>query len=116
MRRPLSLLLFVPVVVLFACGDHPGGTVGDACDTRGSSSECEAGYVCDDVDWGGSSSDGLGDDTGSGRFCLKRCDDHGDCDPSERCNGVSGDDGKACHPNDDSDDDDLGDDGLGNKK
>lgn len=98
MRREglLGLFLF-GAAALVACGDHPGGTVGAACSDVGSADECEPGEVCDEID-------------GGEAYCLLRCGDHSDCDPNERCNGVSKDSGKACHPQDADDDDDPDDD------
>jgi hypothetical protein len=89
--------LFAALGLSAGCGSHPGGTVGAACSDIGSSDECASDEVCDAIEGG---------DT----YCLLRCSDHADCDAAERCNGVSGDSGKACHPKDDDDSDDDGDD------
>lgn len=73
-------------LALLACGDdHPGGTVGAACSNVGSSDECEGGEVCEAIADGDA-------------YCLLLCDDQAECDATERCNGLSGDSGKACHP------------------
>lgn len=80
-----------------ACGGHPGGTVGDPCDSPGSSSECNGNEICDSI-YDGSA------------YCLQICSEHSDCASGERCNGVTNDDVKACHP--EGDDDTFDDDGV----
>lgn len=95
-RHVLASLLFLGAGFV-ACGGHPGGTVGDPCDSRGSSGECDGNQVCDSIDDGS-------------LYCLQICSDHSDCASGERCNGVSGNDLKACHP--ESDDDAFDDDGV----
>jgi hypothetical protein len=80
----------------FACGDHPGGTVGDPCESRGATDECASDEVCDATDDGS-------------LYCLQLCSDHDDCASGEACNGVSKGSLKACHPKSE-DDLDSGDD------
>jgi hypothetical protein len=75
-----------------ACGDDPGGTVGDSCDSIGNAGECETNEVCDSVS--GFSAEA---------YCLRICDEQADCDQGEACNGVSGSSLKACHPKDGDD-------------
>ncbi len=98
--RSAALALFTSAAFV-ACGSHPGGSVGDPCDSAGSSAECLSDEICDDIYDGG-------------RYCLFICSDHVDCAGGERCNGVTGSDLKACHPEGDGfeDDDDFDDDGC----
>jgi hypothetical protein len=87
-------------LLLAACGDDPGGTVGASCDSIGNAGECETNEVCDSVS--GFSAEA---------YCLRICDEQADCDQGENCNGVSGSSLKACHPKDGDDEDvDDGDD------
>ena len=72
-------------MLTLACGGGGGG-VGEACDTRGSTEECEEG-VCDEEESGAV-------------VCLAICVDQEDCLADEDCNGVSGSNLKACHPKD----------------
>ena len=97
LHRVFAFALGLSAVTVFACGSHPGGTVGDPCDEIGSSGECESGEICDDLG------------SGEGAYCLKKCEDHVDCDPGESCNGISGSNEKGCHPKDSSDDDETSD-------
>jgi len=97
-RHLLACVLVLGCGYVAACGGgHPGGTVGDACGTIGSSDECLSDEICEDTEF-------------DGPYCLFRCDDQSDCAEFEDCNGVSGDDGKACHPKsgDCGDDNDCG--------
>jgi hypothetical protein len=91
--RAIAGLLVFASAALIACGGHPGGTVGEICDDPGSTRDCEADEICDDI------SDG-------GTYCLLLCSAHEDCASSERCNGVTGSSAKACHPEAESFDDD----------
>lgn len=84
LRGALALGLFSAAAAV-ACGGHPGGTVGDWCDDRGSSRECYRDEVCDDIEDGS-------------RYCLLICNDHHDCAGGEHCHGVAGTNLKACHP------------------
>ena len=74
-------------VAVFGCADHPGGSVGDPCETSGETAECASGEVCDTLD-----------DFGGDAFCLRICDEHADCEAGELCNGVSGSNQKGCQP------------------
>jgi hypothetical protein len=99
--RALAGLLLFSGSVFIACDGHPGGTVGDPCDDVGSSDQCASDEICDEID--------------GGAYCLLICSDHADCASSERCNGVTSSDIKACHPDDDGFDDDCEDCGDGGK-
>lgn len=90
----LGLLSFLALAS--ACGDHPGGSVGDACTdigTPGEDAGCAEDEICDSVS-------GFGDDA----YCLRECTDQADCEENEDCNGISGSSGKACHPKSGDDD------------
>ena len=92
-RSVVGSSLFALASGLAACGgDHPGGSVGDACSDIGTSDECAADEICDSVS-------GFGD----GAYCLRSCEDQDECEAGENCNGISGSSGKACHPSDDAD-------------
>jgi hypothetical protein len=67
-----------------ACGDG-GAAVGEACDTRGSTTECAEDAVCDQ-------------DKDGNVVCLALCETQDDCAADESCDGVSGGSLKACHP------------------
>lgn len=95
LRHGIALALSAGAA-LVACDGHPGGTVGDPCSDVGSGSECRSNEICDSIDDGSS-------------YCLQLCSDHDDCASGERCNGVSGNDVKACHPEGDEDFDDFDD-------
>jgi len=86
-RQVFVCVLLIGGTFLAGCGGHPGGTVGDACSLTGSSEECLADEICEDVE-----------EEFGGPFCLARCEEQSDCAELEACNGVSGDNGKACHP------------------
>jgi hypothetical protein len=108
MHKALATFLAVTfsALALLACGDdHPGGTVGAACSNVGSSDECEGGEVCEAIADGDA-------------YCLQRCDDQAECGATERCNGLSGESGKACHPNgeDEFDGAEVEEDGVGDEK
>ena len=64
-----------------ACGG--AAKVGDACTTRGSTTECESGAVCSQ-------------NSAGAVVCLKTCVEQTDCASSESCNGVEGSSLKAC--------------------
>lgn len=98
MIKPLlAVALFASFVGLVACGNDPGGTVGDACTETGSAAECGDGELC-----GGLS----GFD--SEAYCLKICTTDDDCDAGEKCSGTSGGSGQTCQPDDDATDDNGG--------
>jgi len=87
-----ALALF-SMTALIACDGHPGGTVVSLASNPGDDDEgCLADEVCDAIQDGD-------------LYCLRRCKEHDECDSDERCNGTSGDNGKACHPKDLDDDD-----------
>jgi hypothetical protein len=92
------------LVLVLACG----GSDFESCETRGATDECGANAICDEAE---------GED---GPVCLTICEDQEDCDAGFSCNGVSGSNIKACHPEGDDDgSDDLdgdGDDGDGKDK
>ncbi|NUP04653.1 MAG: hypothetical protein HOW73_01165 [Polyangiaceae bacterium] len=78
-------------LLAYACGGDPGGSVGDPCETTGTSDECSEDEVCDTLE---------GEFAGE-TWCLRLCDDHEDCEAGELCNGVSDSNLKGCHPADD---------------
>ena len=84
-----ALRFVIPPLLLstlfVACGDHPGGSVGDICQTAGETVECEDNEICDTLD-------------DFGPYCLRQCSEHEDCEGGEQCNGVSGSNIKGCHP------------------
>ena len=88
-RHVIACVSCIVVAALAACGrgNHPGGTVGDECFDVGSSDECFPDEICDEVQ-----------NRFNGPYCLFRCGKDKDCAEFEECNGVSGDNGKACHP------------------
>jgi len=77
MRRALLI-----AILLGGCG---GADIGEECDDTGSTDECVDGAICDTVE-------------GDRAVCLALCDDSDDCEADEDCNGVSGSNLKACHP------------------
>ncbi|MBX3159169.1 MAG: hypothetical protein KF773_24585 [Deltaproteobacteria bacterium] len=63
----------------------PGGYCTTACTTPGSTSECPEDSVCDSV-------------AGNLVSCVKICTTSADCRADLDCNGVSGNNIKACKP------------------
>jgi hypothetical protein len=59
------------------------GELGDACDTRGSESECVDGAICSR-------------DENEEILCLQVCEEQEDCPADKNCNGVSGSSIKSC--------------------
>jgi hypothetical protein len=95
LRASLAFSLF-SVAAFVACGGHPGGTVGAPCyDLGDNDPDCYADEICDTIQ-------------GGDRYCLRRCDDQGDCDAYEDCNGTKKGKDKACHPKLDCNPDDPG--------
>jgi hypothetical protein len=87
-KRHLPAVLLLALGYAFvACGGE--AAIGEACDTSGSTEECEEGAVCDTV-------------TDEDIVCLKQCLEQEDCTDDEECNGVSGTNLKACHPKDET--------------
>jgi len=70
-------------VLVAMVGCSSGAAVGDACETKGDTAECEDGAVCDA-------------DSGVGTVCLLICESDAECASNEKCSGVSGS-LKACH-------------------
>lgn len=79
----IALVTLFGAVAAVAC-DGSGASIGEACQTAGSQTECVEGAICDTVD--------------TTIVCLEVCDDDTDCASNEACNGVSGSNIKACHP------------------
>lgn len=81
----MRLLLTVALaLVTSGCG---GADIGEECprDETGSEDPCVDGAICDTTV----------DDRAE---CMKLCDDDTDCPDGTSCNGVSGSNEKACHP------------------
>jgi hypothetical protein len=59
--------------------------IGEACETAGSSADCEEGAVCTN-------------ESGGGATCRKICTRDEDCAAAEKCKGVTGSSIKSCQP------------------
>ena len=84
MVRPLKLVLLL-LSVASAAVSCVGGDVGDTCETRGASDECNRGNVCTEVQ-------------AQRRICMKICAETADCSSNEACDGADGSRLKACVP------------------
>jgi hypothetical protein len=83
-RGSFAIALF-SAAAFVACAGHPGGTVGSPCyDLGDNDPDCYPDEICEEIE-------------GGERYCLRKCNDHVDCDAAERCNG-SKKGPKSCHP------------------
>jgi hypothetical protein len=73
--RPAVALFAFSLSAIVGCGNSAGGS-GDPCNTPGSTSECQSGYVC-----AGSGSGG----DGTSLTCRQECTLATNCNAVERC-------------------------------